>query len=247
MSARCTRFAILFAALMALSPLAISGHDHPQHIASIKVVGNGEVSIAPDIAMLNLGVVREGKTARTALTANNKAMTKVLKALKLQGIEAKDLQTSGFNITPRYYYPPRKDNHEQKPPKIVGYRVTNNIAVRIRDLDKVGDILDLVVTLGVNTGGNIQFTNDNPKEALKQARKAAMADAIDKAETLADAAGVDLGRILDISEHSRTPRPMPMARSKFMAEAMVSDASVPVEGGENTYRVTVNVNWEIDQ
>jgi uncharacterized protein YggE len=174
-------------------------------------------------------------------------MSKVLKALKLQGIAAKDIQTSGFNISPRYYYPPKNDSHEQKPPTIVGYQVSNNLTVRIRDLTKVGNILDLVVTLGVNTGGNIQFTNDDPKQALKEARKAAMADAMDKAETLIDAVGADLGRILDISENSRMPRPMPMAKAQFRGGAMMADAAVPVEGGENVYSVTVNVNWEIDQ
>jgi uncharacterized protein YggE len=247
MTSRIAGLAVLFSFLMGLSSFALSSHDHDQRIATIRVVGNGEVSIAPDIAMLNLGVVREGKTARGALTANNSAMAKVLDSLKSQDIADKDLQTSGFNISPRYYYPPKKDNQEQKPPKIVGYQVTNNLSVRIRDLTKVGEILDLVVTLGVNTGGNIQFTNDDPKQALKQAREAAMLDAIDKAKTLTDTAGVDLGRILDISENSRTPRPIPMARAKFRAEAMVADASVPVAGGENTYHVTVNVNWEIDQ
>jgi uncharacterized protein YggE len=247
MASRFTLLIVLFSFLMGVSSTALSNHDHDKRISTISVVGTGEVSIAPDIAMLNLGVVRDGKTAREALTANNGAMSKVLKALKLQGIAAKDIQTSGFNISPRYYYPPRKDNHEQKPPTIVGYQVSNNLAVRIRDLTKVGDILDLVVTLGVNTGGNIQFTNDNPKQVLKQAREAAMADAIEKAETLTEAAGVDLGRILDISENSRMPRPMPMVKAQFRGEAMMADAAVPVEGGENMYSVTVNVNWEIDQ
>lgn len=247
MVSRFTLLTVLFSFLMGVSPAALSNHDHDGHISTIRVVGTGEVSIAPDIAMLNLGVVRDGKTAREALSANNGAMSKVLKALKLQGIAAKDIQTSGFNISPRYYYPPKNDNHEQKPPTIVGYQVSNNLTVRIRDLTKVGNILDLVVTLGVNTGGNIQFTNDDPKQALKEARKAAMADAMDKAETLIDAVGADLGRILDISENSRMPRPMPMAKAQFRGGAMMADAAVPVEGGENVYSVTVNVNWEIDQ
>ncbi|PCJ91335.1 MAG: hypothetical protein COA46_07725 [Porticoccaceae bacterium] len=244
MTSRCTFTTILFSTLMLVSSLAIS--DHHERIATIHVTGEGEVAIAPDMAAISVGVVREGKTARAALTANNNAMVKVLEAMKAEGIANKDLQTSGFNISPRYFYPPREKNHQQKPPKIVGYTVSNNLAVRIRDLEKVGGILDRVVTLGVNSGGNIRFMNDNSKQVLKQARKAAMADAIDKAETLADAAGVDLGRILEISENSRSPRPMPMARAKFRTEAMMADA-VPVAGGENTYHVTVNVNWEISQ
>lgn len=245
MSSRFTFVTFLFSTLMAVSPLAISGH-HDDRLSTIRVTGEGKVSVAPDIAAISVGVVREAKTARAALTANNNAMAKVLDAMKAQGIADKDLQTSGFNISPRYYYPPREKNHQQKPPKIVGYTVSNNLSVRIRDLQKVGEVLDQVVTLGVNSGGNIQFMNDNPKEALKQARKAAMADAIDKAKTLAEGAGVDLGSILEISENSRSPRPVPMARGNFAAKAMAAE-SVPVASGENTYHVTVNVNWEIDQ
>jgi len=245
MSSRFTFVTFLFSALMVVSPLAVSGH-HDDRLSTIRVTGEGKVAVAPDIAAISVGVVREAKTARTALTANNNAMAKVLDAMKAQGIADKDLQTSGFNISPRYYYPPREKNHQQKPPKIVGYTVSNNLSVRIRDLQKVGEVLDQVVTLGVNSGGNIQFMNDDPKEALRQARKAAMADAIDKAKTLAEAVGVDLGSILEISENSRSPRPVPMARGNFAAKAMAAD-SVPVASGENTYHVTVNVNWEIDQ
>lgn len=237
---------LLVSALLIATPSVFADHDHHQKVSTIRVSGEGEVAIAPDIAAITVGVVREAKTARAALTANNSAMTKVLAAMKAQGIADKDLQTSGFNISPRYYYPPREKNLPQKPPKIVGYTVTNNLSVRIRDLEKVGEILDQVVTLGVNTGGNIQFMNDDPKAVLKQARKAAMADAIDKAQTLAGAAGVNLGKILEISENSRIPRPVPMAKARFAAQAMVED-SVPVASGENTYHVTVNVNWEIEQ
>ena len=244
MGSRFTFLTVLFFSLMLMSPFAAS--EHHERMFTIQVVGEGEVAIAPDIAAISVGVVREGKTARAALTANNTAMSKVLGAMKVEGIADKDLQTSGFTIAPRYFYPPRENNQQQKPPTIVGYTVSNNLSVRIRNLEKVGEIMDLVVTLGVNSGGNIQFLNDNPKQVLRQARTAAMADAIDKAKTLADAAGVDLGKIVEISEHSRSSRPTPMAKGRFAAEAMMAD-SVPVASGENTYHVTVNVNWEIDQ
>lgn len=229
----------------AVSPLAVSDDNH---ISTIRVSGEGEVALAPDIATISFGVVREAKTARAALTANNEAMAKVLDAMSSEGIAKKDLQTSGFNISPRYYYPPQEKNQPHKSPEIIGYGVTNNLSIRIRDLDRVGSILDLVVTLGVNSGGNIAFLNDNPEQALQQARKQAMANAINKAKTLATAANVSLGKILDISENSYSPRPIPMVRGKFAAEAMMADsASVPVASGENIYHVTVNVGWEIAQ
>jgi uncharacterized protein YggE len=214
-------------------------------LSTIRVSGEGEIAIAPDIAMINVGVVREAKTARAALTANSEAMAKVLAAMQAKGIQDKDLQTANFNISPRYYYPPHKNGQERKPPSITGYTVSNNLAIRIRDLSSVGDILDQVVTLGVNTGGNIQFANDNPKQAIVAAREAAMKDAIEKANTLANAAGVKLGKVLSITENSRGGRPVPMMKARFAAEAMAD--SVPVSAGENSYSVTVNIEWEIDQ
>jgi len=101
------------------------------------------------------------------------------------------------------------------------------------------------VSLGVNEGGNITFTNEDPSEAITQARIKAVQHAIDKANTLADAAGVKTGQILEISEQSFNPRPMQMARAE-MAMGRSSDA-VPVAAGENTYKVTVNVSFGINQ
>jgi uncharacterized protein YggE len=130
-------------------------------------------------------------------------------------------------------------------PRIVGYTVRNSLSVRIRDISRVGVVLDKSVTLGVNEGGSIMFTNDDPSEAMTQARVEAMQEAIAKANTLAGAAGVKVGRVLEISEQSYSPRPIPMARAE-MAMARSADA-VPVATGENTYKVTVNVSFAIDQ
>ena len=235
--------AVLVMASVMASPSVASEQSRPP---SIRVSGEGELAIAPDIAEIRMSVVRESKTARAALNANNDAMAKVFAAMQAQGIADRDLQTSNFNISPRYYHPPRGENQPQLPPKIIAYVVSNTLSVRIRDLESVGKVLDQAVSLGVNSGGNIRFMNDKPKTALKQARRAAMEDAIDKANTLAAAAGVALGDILEISESSHSPRPTPMARAQFATEAMMADA-VPIARGENTYRVTVNVSWEIDQ
>ena len=121
----------------------------------------------------------------------------------------------------------------------------NSLTVRIRDIDAVGAILDKSVSLGVNEGGNIMFTNDDPSTAITQARIRAMKDAMSKAKTLADAAGVKTGKLLEISEQTFNPLPMPMARAE-MSLARSADA-VPVAAGENTYKVTVNVSYAIDQ
>ncbi len=216
-------------------------------VPAISVSGNGTVDVAPDMAIVSLGVLREAKTARAALDANNKAMSAVLAAMEEQGIEKKDLQTSNFNIQPRYVYPKASSNGVHKPPKIVGYVVSNNLDIRIRDLDKTGGILDLVVTLGVNSGGNIRFTNQNTTQILEKARVSAVRNAMSKAKTLVKTAGAKLGNLITISENFRQPHPVPMAQARSFAVKEAAADSVPIAGGENSYQVTVNISWEILQ
>jgi hypothetical protein len=212
----------------------------------IMVTGEGSVDIAPDMAVLQLSVNREAKTAREALTANSAAMSKVLEAMTKLGIEKRDLQTANFDIQPRYTYPPRQANGAAEAPKLVGYIVRNALSVRVRDISRVGEVLDTSVTLGVNEGGSILFTNDDPSAAITQARVAAMKEALAKAGTLADAAGVKLGKVLEISEQNYSPRPMPMMAK--MEVSMAGDAlSVPISAGENSYKVTVNVSLALAQ
>ncbi len=212
--------------------------------AFIVVNGEGQAHIAPDMAILDLTVLREAKTAREALTDNNKAMTQVLAAMKEAGIEDRDLQTSGINIQPVYTYP--NDKNGLKAPKITGYNVTNGLTVRVRNLEKVGDLLDKSIDLGVNQSGGLRFVNDDPSAALTEARKKAMENALDKAKTLSEAGGAKLGRILEINEYSSMPRPVPMARGDMMAVKAQAE-SVPVASGENSYNVSVTVKFELTQ
>lgn len=209
----------------------------------IQISGEGEVQVAPDMAMIDLTVLREAETAREALSANNTAMRQVLDAMKEAGIAERDLQTSGINLRPRYRHP-AKDNN-LKEPKIIGYTVTNSVTVRVRDLKIVGAVLDKSVTLGVNQGGNLRFVNNDTKVAMKEARALAVADAMERAKTLADAAGIKLGRVVRMSEQSHRPRPIPMARQGMLAAAPVAE-SVPMATGENTYRVVVDMVFAIE-
>lgn len=236
--------AVAFLAAMALPLHNAIAQERDREPAAIRVTGTGEASVAPDMAIISLAVVSEAKTARAALDDNNASMASTIAAMKEFDIEPRDLQTSGFSIQPRYFYP-NNSSGEQRPPQIVGYTVSNQLTVRIRDLAKLGEILDKSVTLGVNSGGNIQFTNDDPESAIEKARIDAMKDAASRANTLAEAAGVKLGAILEISENFSHSPPVPIARARTME--MKADASVPVEAGENSYTVTVNAAWEIDQ
>lgn len=235
-------FAATALAASAVAPAIASDNDiTPQ----ITVSATGTADIAPDMAVIGLTVLREADTAREALDANTKAMAEVLAAMQAVGIAERDLQTSNFNIQPRYVYPEPKDGIRPEP-RIVGYQVSNSLTVRVRDLERLGAILDQSVTLGVNQGGGISFTNDDPSAAITEARTKAMQAAISKAETLTAAAGIGLGRILSISEQSSEPRPMPVARAAMM-EMAADAAPVPVAAGENNYRVSVSVTFELEQ
>jgi uncharacterized protein YggE len=211
----------------------------------IQVTAEGSVDLAPDMAVLGLTVMREAKTARLALDANSAAMKQVLAALQKQGIAERDLQTANFSIQPRYVYPSSNAGGGRKQRKIVGYTVRNSLTVRVRDIANLGVILDQSVSLGVNEGGNIRFVNDDPAQALSQARTLAMQNAVAKANTLAKAGGVKVGKILEISEHSFPSHPVPMARAEMAMAA--ADTTVPMAAGENSYRVSVNVSFAIDQ
>ncbi|MBY5640944.1 SIMPL domain-containing protein [Rhizobium leguminosarum] len=238
---------VLMTALLAL-PLAAAAPAFAQEAKPrepvISVTGDGESSVAPDMAVVNLAVVKQAKTAREALDENNKAMNDVLTALKSGGIVERDLQTSGFSIQPQYNYPQPVDGQQQQP-QLIGYQTINSVTVRLRDLAKLGAVIDQSVTLGINQGGEIQFTNDKPDAAIEEARKAAVADAVKRAKTLSEAAGVKLGRILEITENVPRAMPQPVYRATMMKEA--SDAAVPVQGGENDYNVSVTVTFAIEQ
>ena len=226
-------FALALAATIAF-PAFAAADNSPR----IVVMGEGQASVAPDMALLQLSVMREALSAREALTANNEAMAAVIAAMKALGIEARDLQTAGIQISPRYNYVNKPDGTQEA--TLAAYQVTNTISIRVRDLAKTGEVIDRAVSLGVNQGGGISFANDDPASTITEARKRAVQDAMAKAKTLTDAAGVQLGRILEMSEMSNTPPPMP-----FAYKALPEDAAVPVEAGENSYNVQVSVTFEL--
>lgn len=228
---------LALAAAMAFPAIASAADSAKQ--PRIVVTGEGEAAIAPDMAILSLSVMREAKTAREALDANNDAMAAVIAAMKGFEVADRDLQTAGIQINPRYNYTNKPDGSQEA--ELVAYQVTNTLSVRVRDLGKTGEILDKAVSLGVNQGGGITFTNENPAATVTEARKKAVADAIAKAKTLADAAGVSVGRVLEITDQAIAPSPMPITAKSFD----MARESVPVQAGENSYNVQVNVTFEL--
>jgi len=235
--------ALTLALAAAAAPLAAKAQEtaRPRE-STVIVTGEGTAEMAPDMALVDLGVVKDAKTAREALDANNKAMADILAAMKEAGIEARDLQTSGFAINPQYQFP-QSTTGENPPPILLGFQVSNTVTLRVRDLSKLGEILDKAVTLGANHGGGIRFVNDKPDAAVSTARARAVENAIAKAKELTAAAGVGLGRVLEISETSYRAEPMPMMRA--MAKDFAAAGAVPVATGENSYSVVVNVTFAL--
>lgn len=230
-----TPLALVVALALPLPALAQQAPETPRVI----VTGEGEATVRPDMAVVSLSVMREAETARAALDANNEAMNAVISALKEAGIEDRDIQTSGLSIQPRWDYPRGEDGSQEA--RLVAYQVTNSLTIRVRDLARVGAVIDNSVSLGVNQGGSISFTNQDPDAVIDQARRAAVEDATRRAGTLADAANVELGDILEITEQANMPPPMPLGARAMRMEA--ADASVPVEAGENSYSVNVTMTF----
>ena len=216
------------AALLAAPALA---DDFP---SAISVSGEASVTAAPDLAQIDAGVANDAKTAKEASDANNAAMGKVLLALKGAGIAEKDYQTSRLSLQPQY-----GQNKSTGASPVVGFRASNRVTVKIRDVTKVAGIIDTLVGAGANDIGNISFEVTQASKLLDEAREQAVADARRKAEIYAKAAGVTLGEPISISEEGA---PGPVFRSK-MAAPMAAGA--PVAQGEETLSVTVSVTWAI--
>ncbi|SDO28427.1 SIMPL domain-containing protein [Afipia sp. GAS231] len=201
---------------------------------AISVTGEATVSVPPDQAQIDGGVTSDAKTAREASDANNAAMGKVLLALKGAGIDEKDYQTSRLSLQPQYA--PNRSG----PSPVVGYRASNRVTVKLRDVTKVASIIDVLVSAGANELGGINFVVSQASKLLDEAREKAVADARRKAEIYAKAAGVTLGEPLGISEEGGSGPPV--FRSK-MAAPMAAGAQVAQ--GEETLSVTVSVSWAI--
>jgi len=188
--------ATLFAATVTTAPVLAD-----DFVPAISVTGEATVSVVPDLASIDAGVASGAKTAKEASDANSVAMGKVLLALKDAGIDEKDYQTSRISLQPQY-----ASSRSSEASPIVGFRASNSVTIKIRDVAKVASVIDTLVGAGANDIGNISFEVTQGSKLLDGAREQAVADARRKAEIYAKAAGVTLGTPISISEGS-TPAP----------------------------------------
>ena len=194
-SRRCLSTLFIIAAALACTVLPANAHEHGPQKRNISLAASGAVKATSDKIDITTGVTSEALTAREALDKNTEAMAQVVEALKSDGIDAKDIQTINFSVSPVY-----EQHKEGTAPFIVGYRVVNSVRISLRDTKKLGAILDKVVSLGANTINSIEFGMAEPEALKDEARQRAMQNVTANAELYAEAAGIKLGPVLTIIE-----------------------------------------------
>lgn len=233
---------VTMASLLALSIPAggAAAQTAPMHVIAgtrLDISATGEVMRVPDVARISAGVVTSAPTASAAIEQNARQIASVRQALKRAGIADRDIQTSSINLFPDY----RQDDRGGVP-QLLGYRASNDLSVRFRDIANTGKILDALVAQGANQINGPAFTVDKPEAALDEARAAALATARTRAELYARAVGKRVGRILSISETGGHAQPYAGA----MVRQMAADASSKIDPGEQSLSVTLAVSFELE-
>ena len=234
---------LLLATLLAFgSPMTAAAQSAPSiavpsDATLLSVSASADVKRAPDVASIGAGVVTQAADANAAMRANAEQMQKVMAAIRAAGIADKDIRTSGINLSPQYRYA------ENQPPAITGYQASNNVDLKVRDLGKLGKVLDALVASGANQVNGPSFEIDQPDAVQDEARRAAPDKAQVRAQMYAKSLGLQVRRIVSISEGGgfNPPMPMPMVRMAAMAK----DAGTEVSPGENTVGASIDVVFEL--
>jgi uncharacterized protein YggE len=227
-------------ALSACGPAVVAGSPvSPQR--TLSVAGTGQVSLTPDIAYIYVGVHTENPSASEAMAENNSRTQQMISALKEAGVDEKDIRTTNFSIWPMDKYDPSTN----LPTGQKVYSVDNTVYVTVRDLAKLGDLLDTLVTAGANTINSIAFDVADKSEAVKEARAQAVKDGEAEAKQLAADAGLTLGEITNISFYEGSPTPYMDGYGKGGGGGEAVAMAVPIQPGQLMLTVTVNMVYEI--
>jgi len=209
---------------------------------TITVTETGTVYAKPDLAIATASVTNEAETVAEALSTNTENMNAIIDAMKEEGVEEKDLKTTTFNIYPRYEWREASQYYPTGERILVGYEVRQSLQIKIRDMEKIGQIIQEATDAGANQIGNLQFTIDDQDELKNQARGEAISKAKTKAEELADQLEVKLVRISNFSEGSVSPVYYALEK----AEAVGMGGGEPqIETGESKIEVTVFITYDI--
>jgi len=228
---------ILIIALVVLSACSASVQFGQAQPKTISVTGNAQVILAPDIAYVSIGVHSEAESAKAAVASNNSQTQAVIDAIKGQGVDAKDIQTTNFSVYQQEKFAPTGESLGTY------FMADNTVYVTIRDITKIGDILDASIKAGANSIYGITFDVENKESAMASGRDQAMVDAKAQAEQLANAAGVALGDVQSISYYSNAP--VPVYYDSKMTGVGGGGQSVPISPGQLTLSVAVSVVYGI--
>ncbi len=223
--------------LMSANPASAQACCNAVKAGQITVSATGESYRIPDTATVSAGVVTQAMSASEAMAANARKMNAAYNELLRAGIAQRNIQTSQLSLQPRYDY------SDRQAPKITGYEARNTVTAKSENLDTVGAMLDALVRAGANNINGVQFSIKNPDAAKSEARAAAIQTARRQAEEMAGAAGVRLGRIVNLSESGGYNQPGPV----MLAARSEAIASTPIAAGEQALSVTVNITYEIVQ
>ncbi len=231
-------FLYIFARLFGPIPFSVNS------ITTVKqdmfsVSGEGEATAVPNTALLNLGVTENANTVEQAKNKVTEKTNNIIAGLKNLGVEEKNIKTTNYSIYPNYDYSGRND-------RISGYSVSQNLEVKINPIEKANQAVDLATEKGANMIGNIQFTlEDDVREKLEQqARETAIKKAKTKAQSIANASGINLGRLINVSEYSNDNRPPVMFEKSALDQNGNNAQPTELQPGENTVHVNVTLSYE---
>jgi uncharacterized protein len=211
---------------------------------TIRVSGVGEVRAEPDLATVHFAVETTGSAAQQAAQQNAESMDRVIRALVAAGVPREDISTTGYSLYPEYAPQPR--GAEMEPPRIRGYRASNQVGVRTTRLDRVGQLIDAGLAAGANRLSGVGFELLDPRPAQAQALERAVENARHSAETIARALGVRLGVVLDASTSAEPVRPVFRAAREMSMDAIVVAPPTPIEPGQQTVRAMASVVFAIE-
>ncbi|MBX9746212.1 MAG: SIMPL domain-containing protein [Hyphomonadaceae bacterium] len=238
--------AAAFAVLATFAATPIAAAQEPQVAvpavqgALLTINAEGSVEGAPDMAIINLGVTTEGRTAAEALAENSRRSEALIAALRRAGIAERDIQTSNVSVYPQQQY------IEGQPPRIIGYQANNSVTVKVRRIDTTGRVIDAAVGAGSNTVNGVSFTYQDPDAQMDAARRDAIAGARARAALYADALGMRVHRVVAVSEGGGFAPPIIAMPYERMAAADGAAAPPPpIAPGQIETRVSVSVTFEL--
>ena len=235
-----------FLVICLLLPVAAVAHDDPTNKPAVTVTGHGQMSLAPDTAYVTLGLETTGRTVADAQRQNRLVLNKVVERLRALPIENERIQTASFTVLPPYKPPQKRSEAAAGPPEIIGYIVSTTMTVEVRNLDRVGSVIEESLAAGANQFQGLHWTLRDEQQAKLEALKQAASKAREKAAALSEALKVKLTRLLSATEESHVVRPAPkMARSMMAMEG--SGGETPVFSGEIKVEATVILIYEIGQ